>query len=334
MKNIFKKLLPFQQPTAKKPMHAGEVYYLWEGLTSGYKLIEVTETYMMNTEDGEIHTVLLAIINGTEITRIKKLEKILKDEGFTVPPRPASKTLQGKPGKGQEVKLSDDEVLFNLVAWGRAMLQNDTKALGTFINDSARKIFTDLIFEDINAYNVILNIASGRNAFNPPPPASAKDNGLNMEEVGLLWESLNYRHLSIMNLEQYIASTSDSQLTDLLKRGLNQIALPHLQEIENVLKNEGFTIPARPVMREMQAPPRETNKIKLSDTEIIGVLTAAFQFAITQHVRGFYSSKRKDIRDLFVNHLSSEIEDYQKLIDLAASRHTLEKPPSASSLRV
>jgi len=332
MKNIFKKLLPFQQPTAEKSMHAGEVYHLWEGLTSGYKLIEVAETYMMNTEDEEIHALLIGILKGVDLTRIKKLGKLLKDEGFTVPPRPATKTTQGKPGSGQEVKLSDEEVLFNLIAWGRAILQNDAKAIGAVTNESVRKIFTDLIFDDVKVYNAILNLVSSRNAFNPSPPASAKENGLNMEEVGLLWETLNYRHMSIMNLEQYLAGTNDSQLITLLKRGLNQISLPQLGEIENILKNEGFTVPARPLRREMQSPPGQANKIKLKNHEIIGVLTAASQLAIVQHARGFYSSKRNDIRDLYTKFLSTE--NYQKLIDLATARHTLEKPPTVGSLRV
>lgn len=332
--NILKKLLPLQIKTKKELMHAGEVYYLWEGLTSGYKLIEVTETYLMNTEDVEIHAILLAIAKGTDLTRVKRLEKILKDEGFTVPPHPATKTIQGKPGASQEVKLSDDEILFNLIAWGRAILQNDAKAVGAVTNESIRKIFTDLIFDDVKAFNAIITLTSARNAFHTPPPASAMVNGLNMEEVGLLWEALNYRHLSIMNLEEYWASTNDSQLISLLERGLNQIALPQLEEIENVLKNEGFTIPARPVRREMQAPPGQANKIKLKDNEIIGVLTAAFQFAIIQQTRGFYSSKRRDIRELYTRFLSTEIEDYQKLIELATNRHSLNNPPVVSSLRI
>jgi hypothetical protein len=29
-KNLFKKLLPFKKATAKMPLNAGEVYYLWE----------------------------------------------------------------------------------------------------------------------------------------------------------------------------------------------------------------------------------------------------------------------------------------------------------------
>lgn len=330
--NLLRKLLPFQYQ-AEKPLHAGEIYYLWEGLTSGYKLMEVVETYLMNTEDNEMHAFLLAILKGVDLARIRKLKKLLKQKGFTVPPRPATKTTQGKPGAGQEVKLSDDEVLFNLTAWGRSLLQNDARAVGAVTSEPVRKTFIDLIFDDVKAYNIIYEFSIGRNSFSPPPTATAKDNGLNMEEVGLLWESLNYRHLSIINLETYLAGTNDRQLSDLLKRGLNEIALPQLVEIEKVLKKEGFTVPPRPVRRNAQAPPGEANRIKLSDQEIIGVLTAAFQFALIQHTRGFYTSKRKDLRDLFTGHLSSEIEEYQKLIQLATSRHSLDNPPVVSSKR-
>jgi len=35
------------------------------------------------------------------MVRIKTLEKILKDYGFTVPPQPPTKTKMGKPGAGQ-----------------------------------------------------------------------------------------------------------------------------------------------------------------------------------------------------------------------------------------
>lgn len=187
---FFKKLLPFQKQAADKPLHSGEIYYLWEGLTSGYKLIEVTETYLMNTEDEEIHTLLLLILKGVDLTRIKQLEKLLKQKGFTVPPRPATKTTQGNPGTEQEVKLSDDEVLFNLIAWGRALLQNDAKAIGTITGESVRKIFIDLIFDDIKTYNIIFEFNISRNAFPTPPAATSKDNGLNMEEVSLLWSHL------------------------------------------------------------------------------------------------------------------------------------------------
>lgn len=101
------KLLPFTKPESK-PLHAGEIYHLWEALTGGYKIISILETYLMNTEDAELHLFLRSLITSTNINRIKTFENILKEEGFSVPPQPGTKRHQGKPGVGQEVKLSDD----------------------------------------------------------------------------------------------------------------------------------------------------------------------------------------------------------------------------------
>ena len=81
----------------------------------------------------------------------------------------------------------------------------------------------------------------------------------------------------------------------------------------------------------VQGPPGQINKIKLSDEEVIGVLTVAFQIAIDYHIRGFISSMRKDIRKFFGDILSTEIEEYQKLVSMAINRHALSNPPIVSS---
>ena len=168
-----KKTLSLVRQETGKPLHAGEVYHLWETLTSSYNLISLVEIYMMNTEDKELHILLQGISKGTVLTRINRLEKILKEEGFTVPPRPSSKTLQGKPGAGQEVKLDDDEVIRNLAAWGHVLLMHDGRAIGAATRESVRKVFTDIVFDDMKAYSMVVNPAK-KTSFQPPPPATAR----------------------------------------------------------------------------------------------------------------------------------------------------------------
>ncbi len=140
-----KKLMPFTRPEADKPLHAGEIYFLWEGLTSGYEMITVLETYVMNTEEGELHLLLQGLIKGVYLTRISPIEKVLKKEGFTVPPQPATKVSMGKPGVGQEVKLSDEEVISNLIAWSQILLSQNAKAIGACTRESVQKMFIDML---------------------------------------------------------------------------------------------------------------------------------------------------------------------------------------------
>lgn len=328
-----KKLIPFAQPEADKPLHAGEIYYLWEGLTSGYEMISVSETYLMNTEQGELHLLLQGLIKGIYLTRINPIEKFLKKEGFTVPPRPATKTSMGRPGVGQEVKLNDEEVISNLIAWSQISLSQSARAVGACTREPVQRIFIDLLFNEMTGYSLIMDLGNSRHVFEAPPPATAMEKGLNMGEVFVLWEELGGRRLSVINAETLIASTNDQELTTMLKRLLNQIALPQLVQLENKLKEEGFTVPARPVRRLNQGPPGQVNKIKLSDDEFLGVLITAAQVAITHHTRAYCVAIRKDIRNLFKDFISTEIEEYQKLLQIAKLRHTLDNPPLVTSKR-
>lgn len=331
--NIFKKLLPFTQPENRKPLHAGEIYYLWEGLTAGFGLVSVVETYLMSTEDSELHLLLEGLVKGTYLNRIKPLEKVLKEEGFTVPPQPSAKTMQAKPGVGQEVSLRDEEVISNLIAWGQITLDQDARAVGACTRESIRKIFIELLLDEMTVYSLIMDLGVKRQVYKAPPPATAKDNSLNMDEVSRLWEELGARHLSIINLETYLSYTKDQELMQLIKRALNEVAMPQLEQLETVLKEEGFTVPARPVRRLNQGPPGQVNKISTSDDEVIEVLTTAGQVAIAHHVRGYGAAIRDDIKKLFKNFTSTEIEEYQKLIQVAAKRHTLDNPPVVTSRR-
>ncbi len=328
-----RKLIPFAQPEADKPLHAGEIYHLWDGLTSGYEMISVLETYLMNTEEGELHLLLKGLIKGIYLTRISPIEKILKEEGFTVPPQPATKTSMGRPGVGQEVKLNDEEILSNLIAWNQISLSQDARAVGACTREPVQKIFIDLLFNEMTGYSLIMDLGNSRHVFESPPPATARENSLNMGEVFILWEELGGRRLSVINAETFIASTDDQELIKMLKRLLDQIALPQLVQLENKLKEEGFTVPAHPVRRLNQGPPGRVNKIKLSDDEFLGVLITAAQVAIAHHTRAYSVAIRKDIRNLFKDFISTEIEEYQKLLQIAKQRHTLDNPPVVSSKR-
>lgn len=107
------KILPssYTLNTAQKPMHAGEIYHLWESLTASHQLTNSLETFQMNTDDKVMHKFINGFATTMRNQRIPKLEGLLKDAGFTVPPMTASKTLQGKPGVGTEVILSDEEII-------------------------------------------------------------------------------------------------------------------------------------------------------------------------------------------------------------------------------
>lgn len=334
IKNIFKKLLPFEKATLKKPLTAGEVYYLWESLTGTYKFITITEMYLMNTEDPELQAYLKLISSGAFLIRVNKLEGVLKDEGFTVPPRPSSKTLQGLPGTGQEVKVTDREVIKNLVGLSQSYVMFFVRAVMASTENSVRELFKGMLSETIKIYRLVLGIGKNRNAFDPPPPATAGKNSLNMYEVGVLWDELTGRHSSQVNMETFLASTKDTQLNNLISWGLKEIIMPQMEALETILKKEGITVPARPVIRTNQYPSGQINKIRASDDEVLGILTVAFQATVNFHARAFSASIRDDLLDLFEGFIYKEMEGYEKTLALSKARRVLDNSPVVSSLRV
>ena len=98
----------------------------------------------------------------------------------------------------------------------------------------------------MKAYSMVVNLGKKRQVFNPPPPATARSNSLNMSEVATIWDELGARHLSIMNLETYLANTNDPELIRVLKIGLKDVVLPQLERLENILKDEGLQSPHAP----------------------------------------------------------------------------------------
>jgi len=331
---ILKKVLPqsYTLNTAQKPMHAGEIFYLWDALTASHQIVNVGETYQMNTQDKEIHLFLKGLVEGVLLLRIPKLENLLKDAGFAVPPRPATKTLQGKPGVGQEVKLTDEEVLKVMLTLSHSLLVLDARGVGTATtNEAIRGVFVDLLKKTILAHDALMLFGSGRQAFTPAPPATASPGALNLGEVYLLWDQLGYRHSTIVLLETYINNTKDVELKKVLDYGLHKIAFPQLEKIELTLKNEGFTVPARPVSRMKQQPAGRTGKIILRDSEILSIVITATQVALDLHVNSLGSSYRGDIRELIKSFVFDEIEYLAKLLKLGNKRNLMEFPPNVTA---
>lgn len=120
----------------------------------------------------------------------------------------------------------------------------------------------------------------------------------------------------------------------MLKWGLNEILLPQMEQLEAVLKNEGITIPPQPPLRQYQYSPGQVNKIRISDDELIGLLTVAFQAAVSLHTRALTIAYRDDLVELCEKLLFDELKGFKKFMDLAKARQALSNPPVVSSLRI
>jgi len=164
---------------------------------------------------------------------------------------------------------------------------------------SIRNLFIDMLKDDIKANEVLFKMGDKRRVFSPPPPATSTVNGLNIGEVFQLWHEMNYRRISIIELETYLNGTNDNNVKEELEYAIHKISYPQLEKMENILKLEGFTVPVRPADRTERQPVGKISQIILSDNEIIEVLIIAAQIAMSHHIRAFAASFRDDIRKLF-----------------------------------
>ncbi|MDD4169749.1 MAG: DUF3231 family protein [Desulfotomaculaceae bacterium] len=334
---ILKKVLPssYTLNTASKPMHAGEIYHLWESLTASHQFINALETFQMNTDDQEMHSLIQVFAARMRNRRIPRLEGLLKDAGFTVPPRSATKTLQGKPGVGSETKVSDEEIIRIMFNRSAALITLDGRAIATVITEeSIRELFIELVKQAIKDHDSIITFGKSRQAFNQPPLSVSEPKGPTIGDAYWLWAEMEfYRSSSIILLESYLNNTNDQELKKLLEHGLYKIAYPQLKKLEMALKAAGFTVPPRPVERMHQRPAGVTGQIVLSDREVIGVVMTASQFLLNQHTRAYTATFNDEYRTIFKGFIVEEIDNIQRLIRLGKSRNLMLTPPQVTSKR-
>ena len=336
MFKILKKMLPqsFTLNTAQKPMTSAEISHLWESLSLSYQGITICETYLLNTEDKKLQALIYAIVKGIQMIRVPVVENLLKDAGFVVPPHPASKLHKGTPSTSQEVKNSDEEIIKVLHTFTSGFLNFDGNAIGSVTtNDSIRDIFIDELKNDMKAHETLLAFALSRNILKLPPPATATVNGLNMGEAYWLWDEMQHRVSTLIMLQTFIVNTNDKDLLKLMLHGLNEINMPQLEEIEDFLRNEGFTIPSRPINRMEQTPAGYIGKITLTDSEMIDLIITASKIGINHHITAYAASVRKDVKDFFKKMTLQEIESHKRAVKLGKDRLVINPPPNTTAKR-
>lgn len=334
---ILKKILPasFTLNTAQKPMHSGEIYHLWESLTASHQLINTLETFQMNTDEKEMHKLIQDFTTSIRKQRIPKLEGLLKDAGFTVPPRAASKTLQGKPGVGNEVILSDEEIIKVMFNLSSALINLDGRAIATVTTEeSIRDLFIELMKQDMKEHETIISFGKSRQVFTQPPLSVSQPNGPTIGDAYWLWVEMElFRSSSIILLESYLANTNDKELKKLLEHGLYKIAYPQLNKLEQTLKAAGFTVPPRPVSRTHQRPPGVIGQIVLSDSEVANIIITASQFLLNQHIRAYSATFKDEYRAIFKGFIMEEIDNIKRLYSLGKTRNLMLTPPQVTSKR-
>ena len=213
------------------------------------------------------------------------------------------------------------------------LLNFDGQAIGSVTtSESIRDIFIDALKNDMMAHEALLAMALSRNALMLPPPATATVNGINMGEAYWLWDEMEHRASSIIMLEIFLANTNDKEIIKLLMHGLRDINLPQLEKIEELLKNDGFTIPPRPSDRTEQTPAGYVGKITLED-DVVDLLITAARISINHHITAYAACIREDVKDFFKQMLLAEIKSLEQSLKLGKERFVINPSPNTTAKR-
>lgn len=132
---------------ARKDVHSGEKFTLWQHLLLRYDLRELTDIFSNFAKDEDFKLILA---KGLEIldTEIEHVENKMEELGIAFPPRPP-KSVNTSANTG----VFRDQLMFRIVYMGmQAFLTQHINALINTANDELRDLFIKLEKKEMNLY--------------------------------------------------------------------------------------------------------------------------------------------------------------------------------------
>lgn len=143
-------MYPQVHPNTKERLDTGEVYHLWDHLTSRYDSLEISQVFLSLAQDGDLLVLLNQGVNMTLNKQIKVLEKEMNHFALPLPEKPPNsiKTTQDKD-------IIDDKLIFRRVFTGmQYMFELHAVSLKQNItNDRLRKIYITFLQEELSLYD-------------------------------------------------------------------------------------------------------------------------------------------------------------------------------------
>lgn len=143
---------------------AAEAFNLWSHLTYRYDNLQLTQIFLSMANDGDFK-LLLKAGRRLLLRQIKTLEKELRRFGIAFPVRPPAVM---PPGAIQAA--DDDNMLRTIFSGMTGALTVHAKAVKqSTTNDRVRKLFTDLLIQEIDHLDRIIKYGKMKGWLNPAP---------------------------------------------------------------------------------------------------------------------------------------------------------------------
>lgn len=151
-----------------------------------------------------------------------------------------------------------------------------------------------------------------------------KDNGmLHVGEIYAVWSQVTARY-DTMELTQYILdSIHDADFKILVEAGLNNIIIPQIKKLESIAQKHSIPLPSKPPVK--VDLPTETKAER--DKALFKIIIDGAQTALKVHIKAVEICTNDSLRNLFMDFLKQELDDYNTLVKYGKFKSWISNPP-------
>ncbi len=145
---------------------------------------------------------------------------------------------------------------------------------------------------------------------------SERPKGMHWGSALALWDICRNKVIGVPVLDMFAGLAKDPELKEFISNGIERVAMPNIERIQEMMKKEGLTYPPM--------PQRKT----LGDQQIAMAIREILRLAIDLDYRGFMETTRKDVRNLLWDVITDDKAAFDKIIELKARKNWLLNPPN------
>jgi len=153
----------FSPGKSESHIHVGEAFFLWSQLAAWYDVHEFSEEVINHVKDSDLRFILEQGEKGIT-NNIAKLEGVLDHYKVTFPARPP-KVLR----KPIESMMTDESFFRMILDITQSALFVHVKSVNSCLNDSVRKLFMDFLFQEIQAFDILVKLGKKKGWVHNPP---------------------------------------------------------------------------------------------------------------------------------------------------------------------
>lgn len=153
----------------EEPLHAGEVYHLWNHLFESKALLVTLQVLMNHTGDEDLKKFLSDFSKDCIKQEEEQVESLLKENGLRLPPAPPDRPMVNLEDIPAGARMNDPEVAALI---GKEMLAGKllcSYIMSMAIREDIGQMFNEFHTQRVELHNKLLKMNKDKGWLVPPP---------------------------------------------------------------------------------------------------------------------------------------------------------------------